>query len=129
MCSPTTTWFRVPDDACRDTLTCKMVVMLGRPTNVYLLTVLLMVTCALLLSITPAFAAPLLVDAAWLEARLGDANLRIVDMVSEPKAYRRGHIPRAGYLSGRDARGEGRGGGYLAPHPPQAWRPLSLVSR
>ena len=66
--------------------------------------------------------APLLVDAAWLEARLGDANLRIVDMVSEPKAYRRGHIPGAVYLSVDDVRVKMREGGYRLPTETEAAR-------
>ena len=93
-----------------------MVVMLRR------LAMLLMATCALLLSAPPAFAAPLLVDAAWLEAHLGDGNLRIVDMASERKTYRQGHIPGAVYLSVDDVRIKVREGGYRLPTEAEAAR-------
>ena len=78
--------------------------------------------CALLLSVSPALAAQLLVESAWLEAHLNDANLRIVDMVSERKAYRRGHIPGAVYLSVDDARVKVREGGYRLPTDAEAAR-------
>jgi len=77
--------------------------------------ILLTTTWALLLSVSPVLAAQLLVDGAWLEAHLNDANLRIVDMVSERKEYRRGHIPGAVYLSVEDIRVKVREGGYRLP--------------
>jgi thiosulfate/3-mercaptopyruvate sulfurtransferase len=59
--------------------------------------------------------APLLVDTAWLAAHLGDGNLRIVDMVSERRDYRRRHIPGAVYLNVDDARIKVAAGGYRLP--------------
>jgi thiosulfate/3-mercaptopyruvate sulfurtransferase len=86
------------------------------------MTVLLLATGALLLSTTPALAAQLLVDSAWLEAHLGDASLRIVDMASEATTYRRGHIPGAVYLSVDDVRAKVREGGYRLPTEAEAAR-------
>jgi thiosulfate/3-mercaptopyruvate sulfurtransferase len=86
------------------------------------LAMLLMATCALLLSVSPALAAPLLVDAAWLEIHLGDGNLRVVDMASERKTYRRGHIPGAVYLSVDDVRIKVPAGGYRLPTEAEAAR-------
>jgi thiosulfate/3-mercaptopyruvate sulfurtransferase len=86
------------------------------------LAILLTVTWALLLLVSPVLAAQLLVDAAWLEAHLNDANLRIVDMVSERKEYRRGHIPGAVYLSVDDIRVKVREGGYRLPTAAEAAR-------
>lgn len=83
---------------------------------------LLMATCALLLSVSPVLAAPLLVDAAWLETHLGDGNLRIVDMASERKTYRRGHIPGAVYLSVDDVRIKVPAGGSRLPTEAEAAR-------
>jgi len=86
------------------------------------LATLLTAACALLLSVGPAFAAQLLVDSAWLETHLNDANLRVVDMVSERKDYRRGHIPGAVYLSVDDVRVKMREGGYRLPTEAEAAR-------
>jgi thiosulfate/3-mercaptopyruvate sulfurtransferase len=86
------------------------------------LAILLTVTWALLLLVSPVLAAQLLVDAAWLEAHLNDANLRIVDMVSERKEYRRGHSPGAVYLSVDDIRVKVREGGYRLPTAAEAAR-------
>jgi thiosulfate/3-mercaptopyruvate sulfurtransferase len=86
------------------------------------LATLLTAAWALLLSVGPAFAAQLLVDSAWLETHLNDANLRVVDMVSERKAYRRGHIPGAVYLSVDDVRVKMREGGYRLPTEAEAAR-------
>jgi thiosulfate/3-mercaptopyruvate sulfurtransferase len=86
------------------------------------LATLLTAACALLLSVGPAFAAQLLVDSAWLETHLNDANLRVVDMVSERKAYRRGHIPGAIYLSVDDVRVKMQEGGYRLPTEAEAAR-------
>ena len=86
------------------------------------LAILMAAVCALLLSVGPAFAAQLLVDSAWLETHVNDANLRVVDMVSERKAYRRGHIPGAVYLSVDDVRVKVREGGYRLPTEAEAAR-------
>ena len=83
-------------------------------------------SCLLLRLSTSAQAAPLLVDAAWLDAHLKDTNLRIVDMATEPRAYRRGHIPGAVYLNVDDARIEVPVGGYRLPTAEEEAR---LVSR
>ena len=64
----------------------------------------LIAMACVLLGPAAAAQAPLLVDAEWLEAHLGDGNLRIVDMVTERNDYRRGHIPGAVYLNVDDIR-------------------------
>lgn len=46
----------------------------------------------------------LLVDVAWLQARLGDSGLRAVDMRA-PKAYASGHVPGAIHLPLEETRG------------------------
>lgn len=58
----------------------------------------------------------LLVEPAWLHARLTDQTLRIVDMATEPKTYRAGHIPGAVYLNVRE---------LMPPVPPAGFRALS----
>jgi thiosulfate/3-mercaptopyruvate sulfurtransferase len=83
---------------------------------------LLIAACALFGSVPPALAAPLLVDGAWLEAHLGNGNRRIVDMVSERKDYRRGHVPGAVHLSVDDVRVKVRAGGYRLPTAAEAAR-------
>ena len=72
-----------------------------------------------------AETVPLLVDTAWLAAHLGDGNLRIVDMVSEPRDYRRRHIPGAVYLNVDDARIKVPAGGYRLPTPAEGERLVS----
>lgn len=57
----------------------------------------------------------LLVDAAWLDARLKGANLRIVDMTTEPEDYQKGHIPGAVYLHVNDSRIQVAAGGFRLP--------------
>jgi thiosulfate/3-mercaptopyruvate sulfurtransferase len=56
----------------------------------------------------PAEAAgrevPLLVDATWLQARLADPRLRIIDMSSGRPEYAKGHLPGAIYLNEGDTR-------------------------
>lgn len=49
-----------------------------------------------------ADAHPLLVEPAWLHARLQNPTLRIVDMTSDPASYRAGHIRGAVYLNIRE---------------------------
>lgn len=51
----------------------------------------------LLLQAHSAAAAPVLVDAAWVEARLTDPKVVLVDM-SDPMQYQRFHLPGAVYL-------------------------------
>ncbi|MEK7444214.1 MAG: rhodanese-like domain-containing protein, partial [candidate division NC10 bacterium] len=58
---------------------------------------------------------PLLVDARWLAGRLSDSRVRIVDMVTEPEEYRKGHIPGAVYLNVNDSRIAVSSGGYRLP--------------
>ena len=72
-----------------------------------------------------AETVPLLVDAAWLAAHLGDRHLRIVDMVSERRDYRRGHIPGAVYLSVDDVRVKVAAGGYRLPTQAEGERLVS----
>jgi thiosulfate/3-mercaptopyruvate sulfurtransferase len=71
----------------------------------------------------PGANAPgLLVDAAWLRARLGDRDLRIVDMVSEAGDYGRRHIPGAVHLNVDDARIAVPAGGFRLPTAAEAGR-------
>ncbi len=72
---------------------------------------------ALLLGTPPASAqdSGLLADATWLHARLGDKQLRIVDMVTDPEDYQKGHIPGAVYLNINDARIAVPAGGFRLP--------------
>lgn len=63
----------------------------------------------------PAQESGLLVDAAWLNARLGDASIRIVDMVTEPEAYQKEHVPGAVYLHVNDSRISVPAGGFRLP--------------
>ncbi len=72
------------------------------------------------LLLLPATAAraqdvPLLVDTAWLQARLGQPGVRVVDMVGEAKDYRSGHVPGAVHLDVDDARIAVTEGGYRLP--------------
>lgn len=88
----------------------------------------LAITLALLLAgapPAPALEAGLLVDAAWLRAQLGDRDLRIVDMVTEPEEYQKGHIPGAVYLNINDARIAVPAGGYRLPTAEEGARLLS----
>lgn len=65
--------------------------------------------------VAPAQESGLLADAAWLNARLGDASIRIVDMVTEPEAYQKEHIPGAVYLHVNDSRISVPAGGFRLP--------------
>lgn len=80
----------------------------------------------LLLGTWPAAAenAGLLVDAAWLRARLGDPKVRIIDMTTDRQEYLRGHVPGAVYLSVDDARIAVPAGGFRLPTPQEAARLL-----
>jgi len=75
----------------------------------------------------PAQESPLLVDAAWLNARLGDPGLRIVDMVTEARDYQRGHIPGAVYLGVNDARIAVPEGGFRLPTAEEGARLLGKL--
>jgi thiosulfate/3-mercaptopyruvate sulfurtransferase len=46
----------------------------------------------------PLRAAPVYVDAAWLEQRLGDPAIVLIDMATDQTQYQRFHIPGAVYL-------------------------------
>ena len=46
----------------------------------------------------PAQAAPVYVDADWLEQRLDDPSIVLIDMANEATQYQRFHIPGAYYL-------------------------------
>jgi thiosulfate/3-mercaptopyruvate sulfurtransferase len=83
---------------------------------------LLIVLSLLLGPATADRTAGLLVDAAWLAAHLDDQNLRIVDMRSAPRDYRRGHIRGAVYLNVDDARIKVAAGGYRLPTPEEGAR-------
>jgi len=84
----------------------------------------LLASMLLLLSALPASAqkAPLLVDPGWLRARLTDPTLRIVDMVTEPEDYQKGHIPDAVYLNINDSRIPVSAGGFRLPGADEAAR-------
>jgi thiosulfate/3-mercaptopyruvate sulfurtransferase len=69
----------------------------------------------------------LLVDAAWLNARLGDRQLRIMDMVSEPGEYQKGHIPGAVYLHFNDTRIAVPSGGFRVPTVEEGARLLGAL--
>jgi thiosulfate/3-mercaptopyruvate sulfurtransferase len=73
-----------------------------------------------LASVGPAGAQALLVDAAWLQARLQEPGIRIVDMVTEPEDYQKGHVPGAVYLNVNDARLAVPAGGFRLPGPDEA---------
>jgi len=78
--------------------------------------VLLLVGLSLVLP-APARADehPLLVEPGWLHARLEEQALRIVDMASDPRTYRAGHIRGAVYLGLRE---------LMPPAPPAGFRAL-----
>jgi thiosulfate/3-mercaptopyruvate sulfurtransferase len=69
-------------------------------------------------------ATGLLVGADWLKARLGDPNVRIVDMTTEPEDYQKAHIPGAVYLGVNDTRVGVPAGGYRLPTEAEAARLL-----
>jgi thiosulfate/3-mercaptopyruvate sulfurtransferase len=71
--------------------------------------------------------APLLVDTAWLRARLGDPGLRVVDMVTEAEAYQKGHLPGAVYLNVNDARVGVPAGGFRLPTPEEGEKLLGAL--
>ncbi len=48
--------------------------------------------------LVPAQATPVYVDAAWLEQRLGDPSIVLVDMATDQTQYQRFHIPGAVYM-------------------------------
>lgn len=70
----------------------------------------------------PARAESLLVDAAWLHARLGDPTVRIVDMATEPEDYQKAHVPSAVYLHVNDSRVRVAAGGFRLPDAEEAAR-------
>lgn len=78
---------------------------------------LLIGLATLLVGTLPALTqeSGLLVDVAWLNARLGDPDLRIVDMVTEPEEYQKDHIPGAVYLNVNDSRIAVPAGGFRLP--------------
>jgi thiosulfate/3-mercaptopyruvate sulfurtransferase len=75
------------------------------------------VAAVLLLVVGRAAGAPpgLLVTPAWLAAHAGDADIRIVDMTTEPEDYQKGHIRGAVYLHVNDARIAVPAGGFRLP--------------
>lgn len=83
-----------------------------------------------IVSVPTAAAAesmPLLVDVAWLKARLGDPGVRIVDMVTDPRGYDRGHIAGAVYLNIEDARIAVPEGGFRLPTAAEGARLLGAL--
>ncbi|MBI2493095.1 MAG: sulfurtransferase [Candidatus Rokubacteria bacterium] len=75
----------------------------------------------------PARGQDLLVDPAWLGARLNDAGLRIVDMVTEPEEYQKAHVPGAVYLHVNDARIAVPAGGFRLPTADEGARLLGAL--
>lgn len=71
--------------------------------------------------------APLLVDPAWLTPKLGAPDVRIIDMVTEPENYQRGHLPGAVYLNIDDARITVPAGGFRLPTADEASRLLGAL--
>jgi thiosulfate/3-mercaptopyruvate sulfurtransferase len=77
----------------------------------------LLATVVLLL-VAPASRAeeiPLLVDARGLHARLGQPDVRVIDLVTDAKDYRSAHIPGAVHLDVDDIRVAVAEGGYRLP--------------
>src|SRR5436309_14980749 len=66
--------------------------------------------------VLPAVAAdhPLLVTPAWVAERLGQADVRIIDL-SDAEDYARGHIPGAVHLDFTDTRPQASEGVFRAP--------------
>jgi thiosulfate/3-mercaptopyruvate sulfurtransferase len=75
----------------------------------------------------PAGGQDLLVDPAWLGARLRDPGLRIVDMVTEPEEYQKAHVPGAVYLHVNDARVAVPAGGFRLPTADEGARLLGTL--
>ncbi|MBI1846084.1 MAG: sulfurtransferase [Candidatus Rokubacteria bacterium] len=69
----------------------------------------------------------LLVDAAWVNARLADPRVRIVDMVDEAEDYHKAHIPGAVYLNINDARIAVPAGGFRLPTADEGQRLLARL--
>ncbi len=67
-------------------------------------------------------AAPLLVDATWLNAHGADPRVRIVDMVDDERAYRAGHVPGAVHLDVGASRVAVADGGFRLPTAEEAAR-------
>ncbi len=83
-----------------------------------------------LLVVAPASRAdeiPPLVDARWLQTRLGQPDVRVVDMVTEAKDYRAGHIPSALHLDVDDVRVAVAEGGYRLPTVEEGARLLGAL--
>jgi thiosulfate/3-mercaptopyruvate sulfurtransferase len=70
---------------------------------------------ATMVAVAAAAEPGFLVDVRWLQARLGDPALRIVDMSTEPQDYQKGHLPGAVYLHVDDARIAVPAGGFRLP--------------
>ena len=69
---------------------------------------------------------PLLVEAPWLQARLTDPRLRIIDMSSGRPEYSKGHLPGAIYLNVDETRVTGPDGSSRLPTADEA---APLLSR
>jgi 3-mercaptopyruvate sulfurtransferase SseA len=91
------------------------------------LTSVLVTLSVVLSAVSFASAEPLLVEPAWLKARLGEARIRIVDMATEPEDYQKGHIPGAVYLHVNDARIGVPAGGFRLPTADEAARLLGAL--
>lgn len=88
---------------------------------------LVLLAVAVLAAAPPARGQDLLVDAAWLGARLNDPTLRIVDMVTEPEEYQKAHVPGAVYLHVNDSRIAVPAGGFRLPTADEGARLLGAL--
>src|SRR3989442_15378256 len=89
----------------------------------------LLATVVLLVVAPPSHAEeiPSLVDARWLHARLGQPGVRVIDMVTEAKDYRAGHVPSAVHLDVDDVRVAVAEGGYRLPTVEEGARLLGAL--
>src|SRR6266536_4371224 len=78
--------------------------------------------------VLPAAESPLLVDVAWLKARLHDPDLRLVDMVDEAQNYRKGHVPGALHVGIDDVRIAVPAGGFRLPTEDEVARLLARLA-
>jgi thiosulfate/3-mercaptopyruvate sulfurtransferase len=78
--------------------------------------------------VLPAAESPLLVDVAWLKARLHGPDLRLVDMVDEAQNYRKGHVPGALHVGIDDVRIAVPAGGFRLPTEDEVARLLARLA-
>ena len=81
----------------------------------------------IIVGVGPACASGLLVDLEWLRAHASDADVRIIDMATEPETYHKVHVPGAVYLHVNDARVVVPAGGFRLPTADEAERLLGSL--